>query len=186
MAIEQPKFKVLKKDGDIELREYGGYLVATVATDAENFATAGNQAFSPLAGYIFGDNRSKQQMPMTAPVLTVQEPEKIPMTAPVMTERSDASSYKVSFVMPSNYQMKDLPTPNNSDVELHEVGKHTCLVIRFSGYTSEDRIDEKFKKLKAWAKQHNIKLTGQPILARYDAPWKPGFLRHNEILIACM
>lgn len=185
MAIEQPKFKVLKKDDDIELREYSGYILSTVSTSADSYATAGNKAFSPLAGYIFGDNTSRKQMPMTAPVFTSQESEKISMTAPVMTQHIDATSYRVSFVMPSSYKMKDLPIPNNSDVQLQEISTHKSVAIRFSGYTTEENVAEKVKKLKLWAKKHNITLTGQPMLARYDAPWKPGFLRHNEILIQC-
>lgn len=185
MAIEQPKFKVLKKDGDIELREYSGYIMATVTTITAGHAAAGNQGFSPLAGYIFGDNTSRRQMPMTAPVLTAQVSEKISMTVPVMTQHTHPTSFKVSFVMPSSYSMKDLPIPNNNDVKLQEIGKHKSLVIRFSGYTSEEKITEKLKKLELWANQQKIKLTGKPTLARYDAPWKPGFLRHNEILVEC-
>lgn len=46
MAIDKPKYKVLEKDGNIELREYKGYIVASVLTSAENYARAGNQGFS--------------------------------------------------------------------------------------------------------------------------------------------
>lgn len=185
MAIEQPKFALIEKDGDVELREYSGYIVATVSTTADSHTAAGNQGFSPLAGYIFGDNTSRHKVSMTVPVLTSRDSEKIAMTAPVMTQHIDTSSYKVSFVMPSSYKMKDLPMPNNSNVKLEKVGKHRCVAIRFSGYTRENKVVEKLEKLELWAKKHKITLAGKPMLARYDAPWKPGFLRHNEILIGC-
>ena len=187
MAIEQPKFKIIKKDGDIELREYESYIVATVNITAESHTSAGSNGFGALAGYIFGDNKSRQQMPMTAPVITSLEPtsEKIAMTVPVMSQETTNSEYNVSFVMPSSYEMKDLPIPNNSEVNLREVPKRKSLVIRFSGYSKDSKIAEKVKQLETWAKKHEIKITGKPMLARYDAPWKPGFLRHNEIIIEC-
>jgi hypothetical protein len=30
---------------------------------------------------------------------------------------------------------------------------------------------------------HGVVAHGEPIWARYDPPWKPWFLRHNEVLI---
>ena len=187
MAIEKPKYKVIKKDGNIELREYESYILASVTTSAENYGRAGNQGFSPLAGYIFGDNKISKKMPMTAPVMTTQETEfkKIPMTVPVITQGMTTSKFKVSFVMPPDYKWSDLPTPNNSDVELHEVAKHKAVAISFSGITRESTVESKISALAKWAKANNIKLVDKPMLARYDAPWKPGFLRHNEIIINC-
>lgn len=187
MAIEQPKFKIIKKDGDVEIREYEKYIVATVKVNSSDHTSAGNSGFSPLADYIFGNNKSRQQMSMTAPVITSVEPtsEKIAMTVPVMSQETTNSEYNVSFVMPSSYDMKDLPIPNNSEVNLKEVPKHKSLVIRFSGYSKDSKVAEKINQLETWAKKHEIKLSGKPMLARYDAPWKPGFLRHNEIIIEC-
>lgn len=187
MAIKQPKFKILKKSGDIELREYDGYIIATVNTTADGHAAAGSSGFGPLAGYIFGENKVRQQMSMTAPVITTKndQSQKISMTAPVMSQNTGESSYQVSFVMPPSFTMQDLPIPNNSDVKLQEVPRHKSLAISFSGYTSESKIDEKQNKLQDYAKKHDIALTGKPKLARYDAPWKPGFLRHNEIIVDC-
>lgn len=186
MAIEQPKYKVIKKDGNIELREYAGYIKASVITSAENHARAGNQGFSPLAGYIFGDNKINQKMAMTAPVLTEQTTsKKIPMTVPVLTTGMTSNKYQISFVMPSSYKLNELPTPNNSDVTLEEIKRHQAVAISFSGLTREHKINEKTKELKDWSKANDLKLSGKPVLARYDAPWKPGFLRHNEIIIKC-
>lgn len=187
MAVDQPKYTVLKKDGDIELREYEGYILASVNIRADGHNSAGNQGFGPLAGYIFGDNKPRQKMAMTVPVITAEEPEstKLAMTAPVMSQDLGESTYKVSFVMPPGYKMDDLPVPNNSDVKLKDIPRHKSLAIRFSGYSNEHKVEDKLQKLKAWAKENDISLAGSPMLARYDAPWKPGFLRHNEIIINC-
>jgi len=187
MAIEQPKYKILKQDGDIQLREYNGYIVASVTTSAENYARAGNQGFSPLANYIFGNNKVEQKMPMTAPVLTTKTSasKKIPMTVPVLTQGMTTNKYQISFVMPANYKLQDLPTPNDSDVTLHEIKKHRAVAISFSGLTGNKKVADKINILKAWATENKINTIGEPILARYDAPWKPGFLRHNEVLLIC-
>lgn len=187
MAIEQPKYTIIKKDGAMELREYSDYIVATVRTTAENYARAGNQGFSPLANYIFGDNTDSQKMAMTAPVLTKQQSsgKKLPMTVPVLTAGMESNKYEVSFVMPPGIKLKDLPIPNSQDVQLHEIKKHRAVVNSFSGLTNDSKIKHKTKDLKQWAANNNIKLDGSPLLARYDAPWKPGFLRHNEMIIRC-
>jgi len=187
MAIEQPKLKVLKQDGNIELREYKGYIMASVTTSAENYARAGSQGFSPLANYIFGNNKVEQKMPMTAPVLTTKTTasKKIPMTVPVLTQGMASSKYQISFVMPADYELKDLPAPVDSDVRLHEIKKHRAVALSFKGLTGDRKIKDKIAELKSWAKDHKIQLTGEPMLARYDAPWKPGFMRHNEVIFIC-
>jgi hypothetical protein len=38
------------------------------------------------------------------------------MTIPVITNFSDSENQKVSFVLPSEYTIDTLPTPNNSQV----------------------------------------------------------------------
>ncbi len=187
MATEQPAFDVIKKDGNVELRGYSGYVLASVMTSADNYAAAGSQGFSPLAGYIFGDNVARRRMPMTAPVITTKQETsvKLPMTAPVISQARGNHSYSVSFVMPSNYIIEDLPIPLDSDIEFIEIQKHRAVVISFSGYARESLIEKNTQKLKKWAKNNKIITLGEPLLARYDAPWKPGFLRHNEIMIMC-
>ena len=50
MALEEPQYEVLTRDGDIEFRQYEPYIVAEVTVSQDN------QAFRILAGYIFGDN----------------------------------------------------------------------------------------------------------------------------------
>lgn len=187
MATEQPAFDVIKKDGNVELREYSGYVLASVMTSADSHATAGSQGFSPLAGYIFGDNVARRRMSMTVPVITTKQETsvKLPMIAPVISQARGSHSYSVSFVMPSNYNIEDLPIPTDGDIQLSTIEKHRALVISFSGYARESLIEKNTQKLKEWAQKNKIISLGEPLLARYDAPWKPGFLRHNEIMIIC-
>ena len=85
MAIEEPKYEVVKTYPDFELRRYAPYLVAETEVTGD-FDEVGNRAFRILADYIFGNNRRQEKLEMTAPVN--QRPaagggEKIAMAAPV-------------------------------------------------------------------------------------------------------
>ena len=45
MAIETPKYDVIKKDRQIEIRHYLGYINATVDIESDSHSTAGSQGF---------------------------------------------------------------------------------------------------------------------------------------------
>ena len=182
MAIESPSYKVLKHDGKFELRQYSGYITANVRVESANHNDAGNRAFGYLADYIFGNNTVKGSIAMTAPVTTQKETsEKIAMTVPVDTKKISTDNYVVSFTMPSSYTMKSLPRPNNSNVSLKETGPYKAAALKFGGYTSENKVQEKIAELKRWCKLQKLSTVGNAVVSRYDAPWKPGFMRHNEI-----
>jgi len=179
MAIETPNYKVIKKSGRIEIREYQPYIIASVYVDSDSYNSAGSYGFGALADYIFGNNTKSGKIPMTAPVDT-QMSEKIPMTAPVDTTKSKGK-YKVSFTMPSSYSLKTLPKPNNNDLIIEQVPKRKMATIIFSGYTPDTKVSKKLSELKNWLESNNIKSSGESILSRFDSPLKPGFIRHNEL-----
>jgi hypothetical protein len=150
---------------------------------ASSYGQAGNAGFGPLADYIFGNNQGSDRIAMTAPVsATRQAGEKIAMTAPVTTTRSE-DEYVVSFTMPGGSSMDDLPRPNNPAVTLDEVGPHVVAAVRFSGYFSERSALRARGELEGWMAAQGLVGVGEPVAAQYDAPWKPGFLRRNEIQI---
>ena len=143
MAIEEPKYQVLEKDGDIELRAYEPMIVAEVLVDGDMDRASG-KGFRAIAGYIFGDNTSQsgaeEKIAMTAPVTMSpseeQMAEKIAMTAPVTMQETEGQSgeqWRVHFVMPSEYTMASLPNPNDERVKLREVEAAKYASIRFSG-----------------------------------------------------
>jgi len=182
MAIEKPKYKILKKDKNIEIREYAGYILAEVQVVGDSYNSAGNTAFRSLADYIFGNNVSSDKISMTAPVSSTKLSEKIAMTVPVSTSKVSNQNYKVSFTMPSKFNMDNLPKPNNSEVKIIKVESFKAVAIRFSGYTNENKIDNKINELRKWAEENKIVLKGEPTINRFDAPWTPGIFRTNEVL----
>jgi hypothetical protein len=184
MATETPKFKILKSSGKCELRSYAKSITASVLVDATEHGSAGSEAFGVLADYIFGNNTSRASIAMTAPVASQQlSSEKIAMTAPVSSSQTKTGQYSVSFTMPSSYSLSSLPKPNSSQVIIASREPYQAVVIKFSGYTSEAKINKKSAELKAWADSINLAANGPISVLRYDAPYKPGFLRHNEISI---
>ena len=66
VAIEEPKYEVVKTYLDFELRRYAPYLVAETEVSGD-FDEVGNRAFRILAAYIFGENRAQEKMEMTRP-----------------------------------------------------------------------------------------------------------------------
>ncbi len=185
MAIETPRYQVMKELGDIELRDYPASVVAQTEVEGDR-EDVGGEAFRLLAGYIFGNNHGDKKIAMTAPV--TQEPTtgtKIAMTAPVTQERSAAGPrmWRVQFMMPSAYTLETLPEPKDPRVLLLRLPPRRVAAIRYSGTWSQRNYELHLRTLTAALKRENLVPTGQPIWARYDPPFKPWFLRTNEILI---
>jgi len=55
--------------------------------------------------------------------------------------------------------------------------------VRYSGFWSEKNYTENLEKLVAWIQEQGLQAAGDPIWARYNAPFVPWFMRRNEILI---
>jgi hypothetical protein len=49
--------------------------------------------------------------------------------------------------------------------------------------TSESKIQEKESELRAALAKMNLTPVGSLRIARFDPPWKPGFLRYNEVIL---
>lgn len=181
MAVEEPAFKLVTRDGNIEVRDYPALIAAEAHVDGDRQAAV-NEGFRLIADYIFGDNRQKAKVAMTAPVTQTAAGEKIAMTAPV-TQSGYGQTWTVRFIMPSHYTMATLPTPNNPRVTLVPIAPQRYAVIRFSGLAGERDIKLKTQELTEWMAAKKLTAGGSPTLARYDPPWTLWFARRNELLI---
>ena len=170
-GIEEPAFQTLKQQGDFELRQYRGFVVAETYVSG-TLDEASNAGFKAIADYIFGNNLS----------VVNSGAEKIAMTAPVTTEQV-GDRWRVHFVMPSKYTLTTLPKPVNPNVQLREVAGNKVAAVRFSGFSSAEKIKLKTAELQAWIKQQGLAENAAPQLARYNPPITPPFWRRNEILI---
>jgi hypothetical protein len=182
MAVEEPAFKTVVRDGAFEVRDYPSLIVAEVTVSGDQ-KEAASKGFRLLAGYIFGGNKLGQSIAMTAPV--AQEPvnEIIANTAPV-TQIENAGSWVVRFTMPSSYSIKTLPEPNDSKVQLRRLPATRAAVLRFSGLAGQRDFDTKSKELVAATKNHHLRTIGPITLAQYNPPWTLWFMRRNEVMIS--
>mgnify|MGYP003344035415 FL=1 len=160
---ERQKYQVLKNIGGIEIRSYYPYVTADILVN-EDYEKAANQGFRPLANYIFGNN-----IAMTAPVI-------------VQDESESSEKWQVSFVMPDGSKIENMPAPTGP-VKLRSEAEEICAAIKFSGYTSRARVKKFEEKLFRALEEQNIQITGKVRIARFDPPWKPGFIRYNELIV---
>lgn len=162
MTIEHADYMVLIKEGDFEIRQYEPMIIAV---SRENDLKGGS-GFNQLFGYISGNNKDSRKISMTAPVLNDLNQEQL----------------TTSFVMPKEYSLDRLPQPSGPDVQLKEIPRRQVAVVIFSGNINPAKIAEKKNELLDWLKEKHITSSGLFALARYNPPFIPGFIKHNELM----
>jgi hypothetical protein len=184
MSIETPKFNIVQKDGKFEIREYQEYINASVEIESD-YKSALNEGFRILADYIFGNNREKSRIDMTAPVTEqTTKSRKIEMTAPVTSAKvSGDKRYIISFTMPAKYTLESLPEPMNKTISMYKIAPHKAAVLKFSGYSNEKITTKKTQELEEWLKKNNLQAKDGFGVAQYNPPWTLGPFRKNEIIV---
>lgn len=164
-GTEQRPYKVEKVLDGFEIRQYSPVVMASVEQNGQMMET-GNSSFRTLANYIFGGNAEGEKIAMTAPV--------------VMQPGAEASTTRMSFVMPSGYELSTLPSPRTSAIELHEEKGYRMAVIRFGGFVSNKDIDEKAAQLRQLLQKENIAFEDEVIYMGYNPPFQL-INRRNEV-----
>lgn len=164
-GIETPNYLVLKKYGDVELRQYPNMIVAKTSVGDNSFENSGSNGFRVIANYIFGGNDRGQ---------------KIAMTSPVVMDLSDTAT--MFFVMPSEFRKEDLPTPTSGKVAIIEEGTKVLAVIRYGGFSSDQKIKSECDKLGRVLQNAGIETVGSYRYMGYNAPWDV-VNRRNEVAV---
>lgn len=152
------------------------------------FEEAGSLGFRPLLEYISGKNQVGQQVSMTAPVV---QSSKIEMTAPVIQSPVIQSpgvgpgqdEQVVAFVLPASMSLQSAPVPTDSRVTLRETAPTLTAVSRYSGRWSQASYEQHVSDLRRAITADGLLAVGEPRFARFDPPFKPWFLRRNEVHI---
>jgi len=166
-----PDYEVLERGDGFELRDYAPLKVAE-AKVAGGFAEADAAAYPLLLDYIRGRNATGQKVPMLAPV----------MQEPVGTAGDDG--WLVQFVMAKEYPMSMLPPPApGGPVSLRQLPERLVAARRYRGGWGEARWREQADKLLDAVQRAGLVPVGEPVFARYNAAFVPGFLRRNEVLL---
>ena len=183
---EQQPYELVRRYPHFELRRYPDYVVAEVTVRAD-FDRAGNAAFRHLFNYISGSNTARQKLAMTAPVLQEAGPQKLAMTTPVLQSGPLAGSgkpaeFSVAFVLPAGVDAETAPVPTDPEVTVRAVPGSLAAVLGFSGSGSASAFEKRNTGLQAALTLAGLTPVGPPRFARFDPPFKPWFLRHNEVV----
>ena len=162
-STETAEYKVIRKDGDVEIRDYPALIVATAPMDDGEM----NGSFGKLFRFITGTNAQSEKIAMTTPVLIETTKDKRTM----------------SFVMPKKTVEKGVAKPSGESVSLGRVDAARFAVLRFGGGRTAENEEKAIGKLKAWLEAGKLVAKGEPIFAYYDPPWTPVFMRRNEVML---
>ena len=156
-GYESAPYRVVRREGKVEIREYPALKVVETATGGDDFMR--------LFRYISKDNAAEQKIAMTTPVL---------MTG----VGSDAK--KMAFVLPE--KMETPPAPKDGKVAVRRVEPGTFAVLRFRG-GQQGPEGQAARTLQAWMEEKRLQATGPAQFGYFDPPWTPGFLRRNEVMV---
>ena len=123
MALEEPKYQILKSNNDYEIRKYSDRLAVEVTYSNED------SGFRYLFNYISGENTTSEKVSMTVPVT---QSVKIDMTAPVNQTKKD-DKMLMQFFLPSKFTLDTAPKPTNKKVRLVVLKGDYYAVIKYSG-----------------------------------------------------
>ena len=182
-GYEAPAYEVLAVvSDDLEVRRYEPRLAIETEIEAEDRDAVQSQAFRILAAYIFGENETREEVAMTAPVETEKRSSEIAMTVPVETE-SEAGRLRMRFFAPAAYTLETLPRPKDERIRFVEVPAETMAVLRFSGLGRAAAIESRTGELLAGLGGSGWVQAGQPRVLFYDPPWTLPFFRRNEVVV---
>jgi hypothetical protein len=176
-TVEEPAYRSEELTKHVQIRRYGPRIAAETVIEGEE-TSARNEGFRRLARYIFGQNRGRARIDMTAPVGQQQ----IAMTAPVSSSSSPLG-WVVRFYMPAACTLESLPVPDDDRVRLVGVPAESVAVLRFSGVASPAAVAARTAELRRELQAYGFETVGPPATWLYDPPWTIPFRRRNEIAV---
>ncbi|MFV2113579.1 heme-binding protein [Micromonospora sp. LOL_025] len=169
---EQQPYRVVARHPGFELRRYPAHLVAEVRAEGA-FEQAARDAFAPLGAYLRGANRARET-----------GPERVALTVPFVQEEGDRPGHwLVWLVMPAGLTADTLPEPTDPRVRTRTVPEQLAAATRFAGRWTARAFDRRATALGRAVTAAGLRPTGAVRYARFDPPWKPWFLRHNEVVL---
>ena len=173
MALEEPKYQILKSNNNYEIREYNDRLAVEVTYSNED------SGFRYLFNYISGENTTSEKVSMTVPVT---QSVKIDMTAPVTQSKKDGKLV-MQFYLPSKFTINTAPKPTNPKVSLVVLEGDIYAVIKYSGRATDKNFQKHYKELKKYLIKDNINFIEPAIKSTFDGPFTLPILRRNEVMM---
>lgn len=163
MALfETIPYKVIQREGQIEIRAYDDFLLASTKTKMNAKMDSG---FNPVFAYISGQNEANAKISMTTPVVTYEEDQTL----------------ITGFYVPKKFTKVTAPKPVGGTVFINELKQSYYAVIRFSGDWREKNLRKHEERLRKYLLEREITILSTSLLFRYQPPFVPGLFRRNEI-----
>lgn len=160
---ETPDYDVVMKEDNVEIREYFDFYI--VEYDNINDPQIRN-GFGTLFKYISNDNKEKEKIAMTIPVIQEEAQEK----------------KRMAFVVPGKYR-EQIPEPNDLNLKVKKVNQGLFAAIHYSGLSSKTKELKMKEKLEEWIQNNGYQKESNIMLAFYNGPFTPPMFRKNEIWV---
>ena len=157
------KYELIDIHNTVEIRKYKKLIYASYTPDNKEDR---NNSFQTVANFIFGNNSSGEKISMTSPVI-------------IKTH----NNYEMGFIMPEEYNMKNIPIPNNKKIKIYEEPSSIKATISYSGYSNKKVEEKKIRELKNELEKQKIKFENDFEILVYNSPYKI-FNRKNEISVS--
>ena len=162
---ETPKYELIEKYDRFEIRKYPKMILATTNMGVGKYSGNSSKGFRTVASYIFGGNDKNKKISMTAPVIASIE-----------------DTMQMSFIMPAEYEMNELPFPDNDNVKIQVQPERLMATISFGGFANDYDIKYYTEILKEQLIKEGLNPNGKIYFQGYDPPFKL-FNRTNEVAI---
>ncbi|MFM9060413.1 MAG: SOUL family heme-binding protein [Bacteroidota bacterium] len=149
----------------VEIRSYPALNIAKTSMKDASLGQSANEGFRRVAKYLFGGNRNREAMAMTAPV--------------VMEMGNQPSLY---FFMPFDRSLEALPATVDSNVRLQTQPARTLAVLRFGGFARNKVVQRKYRELQRVLAREGWTVRGPLLYMGYNAPWTL-VGRRNEVAL---
>jgi len=160
---ESPEYEIIKKEDRFEIRNYNEFYVVEYDNDSDPGIQNG---FGTLFRYISSENRENQKIKMTVPVI----------------EEVLGDKKKMAFFVSGKFGNR-IPEPTSPNLSIRKFEGGIFAAIRYSGYSNKAKERTMEKALSIWIKSKGYSEASNYMLAFYNAPFSPPFLRRNEILV---
>lgn len=160
---ETPDYTVIHREDMLEIRTYAEFYIVEYDNDSDPEIDKG---FGTLFSYLSKDNKEKEQLSMTVPVI----------------EEINPNKKKMAFVIPAAFKTR-IPEPNNHNLKIKKFEKGTFAVIRYSGNSNKEKEKAMQEKLTKWIQEKHYSIQSPFMLALYNPPFIPPMFKRNEMMV---
>lgn len=166
---EAPRFEVLERDGDIEVRRYAPALVAEITVSGPR-SRAVDEAVRKLEGYLFG-----HEHPLTGLLELGPRP-----STPTMYQ-GRLGRWRVPIFVSNDVDLASAPVPRDEAIELIEEPARIVAVTHLTGEDSEPHRAEARERIASWLRGNpRYRRDASVYWSRYDAPFVVPFVESDE------